>query len=295
MIMSRKRKEYTYEEYKKAMKLLERGYGLTETCRILGWPETKVSTLYYWKHGIIPPVAKWRAEPSKELAYIIGVVQGDGTVCKDERRDQYIVQLATIDSEFVIIFSKAMTKLLNRKYIEPRWNEREKGWRVAYHSKAFVEWYKESEKQGLEGFKKYIEHDTETVRYYLKGLFDSDGNNYRNKRIKLSNINKKLLKYVQYLLERYFSIIAMRPYLDKKAGTTMVINGVKTTAKHDCYRIQIRRKEHIQKFLEEIGFSIVRKQLGLRKHEKVFVEGIGYVQPFKLVELGLFKLPFNDN
>jgi len=74
----------------------------------------------------------------------------------------------------------------------------------------------------------------------------------------------------------------------------MIINGVKRTRKHDYYIIQIGRKENTQKFLREVGFSIVRRQLGLKKDEKVFVEGIGYVRPFKLVELGLFKLPFHS-
>jgi len=44
--MKRKQRKYTYEEYKRAMELLEKGYGLTETFRILGWPEKKVSLLY---------------------------------------------------------------------------------------------------------------------------------------------------------------------------------------------------------------------------------------------------------
>jgi|GEM_PF-6605250 len=43
------------------------------------------------------------------------------------------------------------------------------------------------------------------------------------------------------------------------------------------------------KFLEEIGFSIVGKQLGLRKDEKAFIKGIGYVEPYELVKLGLFN------
>jgi len=53
------------------------------------------------------------------------------------------------------------------------------------------------------------------------------------------------------------------------------------------------RKNYAQKYLKEIGFSIIRKQLGLKKDEKVFVEGIGYIEPYELVELGLFKLPFS--
>jgi len=74
-----------------------------------------------------------------------------------------------------------MSRLLNRKYIEPWWDEKEKVWWVEYKSKAFYLWYKRCEEQGLQGFKQFIEHNTETVKYYLRGLFDSEGGNYRNK------------------------------------------------------------------------------------------------------------------
>jgi len=295
MIMGRKHKKYTYEEYKKAMELLEKGYSLRETCRLLGWPEKKESLLYFWKHGKHkPPLAKWKAEPCIELAYVIGTVHGDGCVTKDESWHGYEIKLEVIDKEFAEIFSKVMSRLLNRKYHEPQWNERKKMWYVKYKSKAFVEWYKKCEEKGLQGFKPFIEYSKNTTRYYLRGLNDSDGSNYRNRQIQLSNSNIELLKYVQYLLKEYFDIVSAGPYLDREAVTTMVINGVETTAIHRYYKIQIHRKPHIQKFLREVGFSIIRRQLGLKKDEKLFVEGIGYVQPFKLVELGLFKLPFNQ-
>jgi len=294
--MSRKYKSYSYEEYKRAMELLEKGYGLTETCRILGWPETKKSTLYFWKHGRIPPVAKWKAEPSKELAYVIGVLHGDGNVSKSKNKSwyEYKVQLNTTDPEFTITFSKVMSRLLGVNYHEPCWSEKEKKWLVVYQSKAFYTWYKKTEEKGLEGFKSFIEYNRETVRYYLRGLYDSDGNNSGNKRIRLTNSKKELLEYVQYLLKKYFDIIATGPYLVEKAGSIMMINERRATRKHNCYEISIGKKLYVQKYLEKIGFSIVRKQLGLKKHEKVFVEGIGYVEPFKLVELGLFKLLFSD-
>jgi len=292
--MGRKYKSYTYEEYMKAMELLEKGYGLTETCRLLGWPEKKEPILYYWKHGKHkPPLARWMARPSIELAYAIGVFHGDACVTKDEARYQYIVKLDTIDKEFAITFSRAMARILNRKYIEPRWDKKHECWKITYKSKAFFTWYKNAEKQGLQGFKPYIEHDIETVRYYLRGLYDGEGYNYKNERVHLYNTNKELLEYAQYLLEKFFHIIATGPYLQKKNGTKMMINGIKHTRKHDCYEIDISRKKHIQKFLREIGFTIIRKQLGLKKHERVFVEG-RYIEPYRLVELGLFKLPFNQ-
>jgi len=43
----------------------------------------------------------------------------------------------------------------------------------------------------------------------------------------------------------------------------------------------IDEKEHVQEFLRGIGFSIVRKQLGLK--------------PYELVKIGLSRLPFNSN
>jgi len=293
--MGRKKREYSYDDWKKAMELHNRfKLGCRRISRILGISEGTVSNWLY--KGMIPPTTKWVAKPSIELAYIIGTIHGDGNVCKSKTKlgYEYIIQLGVIDKEFAIIFSKVMAKLLGVKYHKPYWDNKQKEWRVKYRSKAFYLWYKKCEEQGLQGFKEYIEYNKKTVRYYLRGLFDSDGNNYGNKRIRLTNTNKELLGYVQHLLKKYFNVATTGPYLQRKNGTKMIINGVETTARHDCYIIQIRRREHIQKYIEEIGFSIVRKQLGLRRDEKIYVEGIGYIQPFKLVELGLFKLPFSN-
>jgi len=116
--------------------------------------------------------------------------------------------------------------MIRYEYHEPYWSE--KKWWVKYHSKPFYLWYKRCEEQGLQGFKKYIEYSRETVKYYLRGLFDSDGGNYRNKYIYLSNSNKKLLGYVQCLLKECFSIIATGPYLQKKSGSKIIINRVET-------------------------------------------------------------------
>jgi len=293
--MGRKYREYSYDDWKKAMDLHNKyKLGWRRVSRILGISQYTVRNWLYYSE--IPPTAKWKAEPSKELAYAIGVVQGDACVSKPKNKlgYEYRIQLAVIDPEFAITFSRAMSRLLNKKYIEPRWDEKEKKWQVEYYSKAFYEWYKKCKEKSLEEFKRYIEHDTETVKYYLRGLFDGEGSNNRNKQIQLFNSKERLLKYVQYLLKKYFDVIATGPYLQKKAGTKTVINGVETALNQDYYKIVISRKQHVRRFLEEIGFSIVRKQLGLKKHEKVLVEGIGYVRPFKLVKLELFKLPFSN-
>jgi len=292
--MGRKYKSYTYEEYMKAMELHHRyKLGHIRISRILDINEDTVKNWLY--RGVVPPTAKLVAKPCTELAYVIGAVHGDASVSKSKHKYgyEYRIELATIDKEFAIAFSRAASKFLNKKYHGPWWEERRKKWWVIYQSRAFFMWYKKTEEKGLEGFTSFIEHSRETVRYYLRGLYDSDGSNKRNKQICLYNSNNSLLEYVQYLLEKYFDIIATGPYLVHKAGSIMMINGVKTRYNNDYYYISIGRKEHVLRFLREIGFSIVRKQLGLKKHEKVFVEG-RYVEPYKPVELGLFKLPFNQ-
>jgi len=276
--MGRKKREYSYDDWKKAMDLHNKyKLGYRQISRILGIKENTVNNWLY--KGVVPPSAKWVAKPCTELAYIIGTVQGDGCITKIKPKNkswyEYIVILATIDKEFTETFSRVMSKLLDVDYREPRWDEKQKKWTVKYDSKAFYTWYKKTEKQGLEGFKPYIEYNKETVKYYLRGLYDSDGNNYRNKLIQLYNSNKKLLEYVQYLLKKYFNVAATGPYILHKSGDIAIINGLESQYNQDYYKIQIGRKEHIQKYLKEIGFTITRKQLGLKKHEKISIKGKG--------------------
>lgn len=244
----------------RALELLK-DHGPTEVCRILGLPMTRKSTLSGWKNGKHkPPTVRWHPEPNNELAYVLGVLSGDGCVV-NEHGYHYDIELKVKDHEFAEVLSKNMAKLLNKKYKEPRW-------RIYYRSKAFYTWYKAQE---LETLKPYIEHDEETVASFLCGLYDSDGGYYKYtysygefEKICLFNNDTDLLRYVQYLLEKYFDIIATGPYRRRFAGKISIKrNGEEIKTNHDNYYIAISRKQHVARFLEEIGFSIREKQLGL--------------------------------
>ncbi len=258
--MARNQRSYSYDVYKRAMEMIEK-LGITKTSRRLGIPER---TLYYWKNGKYkPPTTKWTPEPSNELAYIIGVLNGDRYVYIGNHR--YKIQLRVKDLEVAETFSRAMAKTLNKKYSTSRWKKSDNRWGVVYHSKAFCVWFKE---QTLETLKLYIEHDKDTIASFLRGLYDSEGNHYIYKRkynqIRLSNNNTELLRYVQYLLRKYFGIIATGLYIGTKAGAKRKMkNGEIIKTKHDNYQIHINRKQHTQRFLDEIGFNIEEKQLGL--------------------------------
>ena len=165
-----------------------------------------------------------------------------------------------------------MAKLLNKRVVKPRRGKVNNRWEVIYYSKAFYIWYKQ---QNLGTLKPYIEYNKETVANFLKGLFDSEGNHYRSKRkysqIRLYNNDTELLKYVQYLLEKYFNIHTTEPYLHVKAGTEHEIRNEKIIkTKHDNYLIVISRRQYTEKFLSEIGFSIREKQLGLPRRKPFF-------------------------
>lgn len=57
-----------------AMKLLNEGLGIATVSKKLGITK---STLHYWKHNLYkPPSARWKPNPGKELAYVIGVLHG---------------------------------------------------------------------------------------------------------------------------------------------------------------------------------------------------------------------------
>jgi len=270
--MGNKQRNYTYEEYMRAMKLLNDGLGPTEICKILGWPTTRKSTVSGWKNGRHKPsTTRWVPEPSNELAYVLGVLYGDGNL--ERHGYNYDIKLNTIDLEFAEVFSNKLAKLLNKKILKPKWigrvRGRNYGWKVSYSSKAFYTWFK---RQNLESLKQYIEYSKETVANFLRGLYDSDGGHYkymgRYSRIQLYNNNTDLLHYIQYLLEKYFGIKATGPYLCTKAGTFMERNGKKYRRNGNTYRIDISRKQYIQKFLNEIGFSIKEKQFGLPRRKR---------------------------
>ena len=265
--MSRKQRSYSYDEYKKAMKLLK-NLGLTETCRVLGWPTTRAALLYFWKKGKYkPPLARWIPKSSKELAYVIGVLLGDGSLYINNHR--YKIGLGVKDLEFAEIFSKNMARLLNKKVVKPYWNKSINTWVVVYTSKAFYIWYKQ---QNLDTLKSYIEYSRDTVANFLRGLYDSEGNHYVYKKkynqIRLCNNDKDLLRYVQHLLEKYFNITARGPHINVKAGTENEMRyGKIAKTKHDNHYIAICRKRLVQRFLDEISFSITEKQLGLPRRK----------------------------
>jgi len=247
--VDRKIKSYTGKQYLKALKLLKSGLSQRRVAKLLGIP---ARTVCNWARGQKPPAAKWEAKPSKELAYVLGVLLGDGTVSSVEPRHRFVIELLAKDYDFVREFSRCLALVLNKPFKEParKWvRHRSKYyWYVTYYSKAFYLWYKSLD---LNNLRKYVEYDKHTVKAFLRGIFDSDGTytyitTRRRSVIKLYNTNLELMRYIQHLLSEYFAIHSRINYMSTATGKPY-------------YHLTIYRKSSVDRFLREIGFTIARK------------------------------------
>jgi len=225
--VAKKQRTYAPEQYYSALKLLREGLSMYKVAKILGIPR---STLRHWKCGCVPPSARWEPKPSPELAYVIGALLGDGCVYST-RSSIYGISLAAKDIEFVEQFSKCIAIVLGKRYRVPR--RYRNLWRVTYFSNTL---------------RSYVEYTPECVKMFLRGIYDAEGYHYstqRREKITLGNKNITLLRYVQYLLWQYFSIIAYITIASRKSSV---------------YSLVIGRKSFVKRFLTEIGFTITRRQ-----------------------------------
>jgi hypothetical protein len=229
-----------------------------------------IPTIFCWankKHHPFGKVNKFDGKPSLELEYVIGTILSDGFKHFDGKR--YHLRLAVIDKEFAEAFGKNLAEVLGRKKsYKLYWNKYLKRWVVVGFS---VQLFKFLDRP-LEELKPHIEYSKETVASFLRALFDAEGSVYvkirgrrRKRMLTLYNTNKELLIYAKYLLKKYFDINTTGPYLKMKRGEIAHFpNGKKYKANEDCYYIYVR-VESLQKFYENIGFMIKRKQLRLIK------------------------------
>jgi len=137
--------------------------------------------------------------PSPELAYILGVIDGDGCVSGYDRID-----LVTKDKVFAEEFAKALKAIGLRASVVERhfWNRDLKrqyhGWQCYAHSVVFVRWYRSLTQEQKEGIAKQFPEQ------YLKGFFESEGT-YTigadgSAHVHFSNLDYELLVMVQKLL-----------------------------------------------------------------------------------------------
>jgi intein-encoded DNA endonuclease-like protein len=236
------------------------------------------SQISYWTRGIHDPHNGRRIpslemlEPSEDLAYVIGVLCGDGSVWEKGRIHKgyrrVVIYLEAKDREFVEEFAIRIGRVLNRP--PPRVKVKSTGYYyVEVESRTLYELMKRP--IDIEKIRRFVEHCEKCMAMFLRGFFDSEGYVDKKGQIILTNTNYELLLYVQELLKR-FGIETRGPRPTKKQGTPFYnpLRGKVYKHKKDVYNIYVQ-KHNGYEFYRYIGFTIRRKQERLEKYGRYIV------------------------
>lgn len=214
---------------------------------------TGVKSVAYWlkKFGIKPnrnPVRP-RLQTSSELAYVLGVMKGDGCTVWNKKWAAYRVELKVRDREFAVAFACALKKI--NLHPSSWFKKKTKEFIVSACSKVFVKWYKNL---GINSIQKIVRNHKVD---FLRGFYDSEGglevqekrpNNWGKAiRVRMGNKNREILIMIQRFC--------------KKLGFNSSIR-----ESYDGYFVfsLLGGKEAVKEFLDKIQPSIPRKALRVK-------------------------------
>src|SRR6267143_5764598 len=210
-----------------------------------------------WVRGIHNPSGgknKFRVVASHELAYVIGVIAGDGNL--SVHGYNYEMLLSVTDYDFAEEFSRCLAKIL-RKHdpYRVRWSEKRKRW-IVQGSSIFLHGFLS---RGWQQLKNHIEHSSRCRFAFLRALFDGEGS-ISGRNLTISNTDLSLLLYVRKLLAKS-GISTSIPRVTHRAGSTLKDPSTGRTYKRrkDCYVVRVSPID-LLRFARKIGFSIERKE-----------------------------------
>jgi len=185
--------------------------------------------------------------PSPELAYILGVIVGDGCVgeytikCGDKTKKRYSIKLAVADYEFAKSFASALRKIglhphtWKEKNVRKGRENEQKLWHTEANSKTFVRFFL-SLKDDWDEFEKFVRSCPKGKEMFLRGFYESEGHHgvyvYRNSKgirrvreLDFTNTNPNLVKItISFLRELAFhpyTIVQKREHLGRKDKITI--------------------------------------------------------------------------
>jgi intein-encoded DNA endonuclease-like protein len=200
---------------------------------------------WYWRND--PEIYKkleLDLSPSPTLAYILGVLKGDGNVnlFPDRGYRRPRIRLKATSLRFVYSFHEALKKIGLNPHLRLAKSKNSK-WRDAFescaYSREFYEWY---QRLTLDDIYELIKSNDEMVSQFIRGLYESEGSLSRHWLRVISNTNLNLVKLVQtLLLSRNFKTTIVRDNSPEQKGWKTV------------YHLNLRGgKKEIKRFLDWI-------------------------------------------
>ncbi len=203
-------------------------------------------------------------KPSPELAYVIGVVAGDGWAVKTNARSgEYRVGARAKDIEFIEEFARCLGKVLGRE--PPRPVPVEDGLLLVYvRSRALYQLLQKP--IDIDRIRRFIEHCEDCKRSFLRGFYDSEGSVDNEGKIRCLNTDTRLLRYVQKLL-KLLGIETTGPKISARKGTLLFDKklGEAYKKRKNVYYIYVKARDKL-KFYKLVGFTIRRKQQRLEEY-----------------------------
>ena len=214
-------------------------------------------TISGWTRGIHNPsgsLNSFRQVPSPELAYVIGVVLGDGNLSIHGYNAEIL--LSVTDHDFAEEFSNCLAKILSReKPYKVRRSDKRNRWIVQGSSILLYRFLKKP----WQNLKSWIEHCNQCTAAFLRAFYDGEGS-IRGRQLGVYNTRADILIYIRGLLSR-FNIGSSDLSLQKLAGTELTDprNGRVYIRNKDCFYFRIKAKS-LPLFARDVGFTINRKQ-----------------------------------
>lgn len=209
--------------------------------------KSKLNGLYLeqcgFQKGMIPKnINQPNVNPSRELAYLIGVIRGDGfiTINGKGRRKTYRIGLNVINKKFIQYFRDVLSKIINSKKPYSICYSKTTGsygcYKVMGYSKKLYEFLNDE-----------IQIELVINKYpssFVKGFFDSEGS-IDPKRIRLWNTSIELLTKITKALD----LLEIRYTWNKREN-------ILKKRENGCHCIYVR-KESYNDFIQKVGEKYV--------------------------------------
>jgi len=215
-------------------------------------------------------VIKVDLNPSEELAYILGVMLGDGSISNNS------INFASIDLPFAESFCNTLKKIGFNSGLSkmPLKKNSKQTYHVWGSSKQFADWYK---KLSLNDIHNFVSQEKGMELEFVRGFYESEGCYSKSGNLNISNSDKELLEIISKILMKYnISLNFNGPYKNKKHPNWKSMYSLNTSVKTKVFHffcnihaIAKFKRDYFEKISLNLIKEIVEEAIRLNFNEEI--------------------------